>query len=469
MTDEIQKSHEISGANGFTLTSIRTHYALLAAVIVLGALLRLYELNFQSLWFDELHSVVPTHPETSIPEIIEYSKTDQPPVFFILLHLVFKIFGYSAETARLACAAIGILGIPVIYLTALQFTGRNTSLFAAALLSVNYFHIYYSQEVRFYGLVFVLSCLSYLFFASAFKTGRFRGYAWYTLTTVLLLYTHYFGIAVFGSQVITFFALRILKKDKSSMRAAVVSGTIIVATFLPWMSVIFTDFAMSSFWVKPLSALFLLDYFYYYFGKDVLSTAVLAILIGFFVKRVMHDRAQRDFHAILLLWIVLGYMIPALKQLLGPPILNVRYTMIVIPAWLIVIAIGWGTIQKKHIRMIIAGALIVFATINLFVFRKHYTKVQKQQIRELSAMVMADRSVPIVSAYSWHLNFYFRDEPRKVEYLVTDNLPDRFWLLQLEFFDKAEMEKELGSLSGDFDVVKTQDFFKVRGVLLARK
>lgn len=60
----------------------RTSYVL-CGILVLSSLLRLYHINFQSLWLDELYSIVPTAPENSLHSVIEYSKADQPPLFFI--------------------------------------------------------------------------------------------------------------------------------------------------------------------------------------------------------------------------------------------------------------------------------------------------------------------------------------------------------------------------------------------------
>jgi len=145
---------------------------ILAVIILLGALLRLYHVNYQSLWLDELYSIVPTDPKNSLKSVIEYSKSDQPPLFFIYLYYFFKVFGYSEPLGRVACSLIGIAGIPAIYFLAKECEDKKTALFAALLTAINYFHIYYSQELRFYSMAFLFATLSYLFFIRAFKANR---------------------------------------------------------------------------------------------------------------------------------------------------------------------------------------------------------------------------------------------------------------------------------------------------------
>src|SRR6187551_1423129 len=87
----------------------------LTGIILLAILLRLYHLDYQSLWLDELYSVLPTDPSFSLKTVVELSVGDQPPLFFIYIHYFFKIFGYNEIVGRMGCLIIGILSIPVMY------------------------------------------------------------------------------------------------------------------------------------------------------------------------------------------------------------------------------------------------------------------------------------------------------------------------------------------------------------------
>jgi hypothetical protein len=65
---------------------------LLLLILAVGTALRLFRLSYQSLWYDELHSMIPTNPANTLAALIEYCKTDQPPAYFIMLHYWFKLF-----------------------------------------------------------------------------------------------------------------------------------------------------------------------------------------------------------------------------------------------------------------------------------------------------------------------------------------------------------------------------------------
>jgi len=163
----------------------------LAGVTLLGAALRLYHIDYQSLWYDELHSIIPTDPNNSLSSIIEYSKTDQPPLFFIYIHYVFVLFGYNELVGRIASAFLGLLGILGIYLLGKECEGKTAGLFAALLTAVSYYHIYYSQELRFYSMSFLFSVLSYFFFIRAFKQNNPIDFIGYVILHTLLRISHF--------------------------------------------------------------------------------------------------------------------------------------------------------------------------------------------------------------------------------------------------------------------------------------
>ncbi|MCA6416913.1 MAG: glycosyltransferase family 39 protein, partial [Cytophagales bacterium] len=170
---------------------------------------------------------MPTAPENSLHSVIEYSKADQPPLFFIYIHYIFKIFGYNEIVGRIACAFIGLLSIPIIYFLGKEYHGKLTGIFAALLTGINYFHIYYSQELRFYTMAFFFASLSYLFYIRAFKYVRLIDFIGYSISTVCLLYTHYFGLIIFGTQALTFL---ILLKGKRNSKFVLLSISAAIVT-----------------------------------------------------------------------------------------------------------------------------------------------------------------------------------------------------------------------------------------------
>jgi uncharacterized membrane protein len=195
---------------------VRLNKSLIAliAIIIIASLLRLAVLTLHSLWWDELQSMRTADPRNSFSDIIAICKQSSDPAprtFYFLLNIWFKAFGFTDFSARLFTAISGIAAVPVMYLLGKQLHDKYTGLIVALLTAINYYHIYYSLDVRFYGLLFLLSALSYLFFLRAMDRKSIYNFVMYAASTLLLMSVHYFGILIFVTQVLTWIYL--YKKD----------------------------------------------------------------------------------------------------------------------------------------------------------------------------------------------------------------------------------------------------------------
>lgn len=389
----------------------------LLIIIVLATLLRLINLTYQSLWYDELHSVIPTAPQESIVSIIKYGEFDQPPGFFLLLHYWFKLFSYNEFYARLLSALIGVVGVAVMFFLGKEFGGSTVGLFASFLTAINYFHLYYSQEVRFYGLLFLLTSLSYWFFIKAYKTTHWPFFGMYVFSGLGLVYTHYYGMFVLFIQFITFFYLTTTKRQKIKfILYALTAGGVIMLGFSPWISVVLHDYSDRVHWMTLPEWSFPLVYYYSYLGKDPFL-AILYIVLAFLFFR--YARKQNNAEApnclykvyliVLMLWVGLSYLIPYIYSLVRKPILHDRYTIIALPALFVMVSLGFSLITRPQIKAAIVAAVFLSTTINFAFFNRYYTRITKNQFREVSQEVIErnNNCAKVYSDQAWHYGFYF--------------------------------------------------------------
>ena len=125
-------------------------------LILAGLALRVLRLEFQPLWWDEGYSAwFATQP---LGQIAALTSLDiHPPLYYALLHGWTLLAGTRPVALRLFSVAAGTLTIPAIYVAGRQMLGRRGAWLAALLLALNPLHVFYSQEVRMYGLVALLS------------------------------------------------------------------------------------------------------------------------------------------------------------------------------------------------------------------------------------------------------------------------------------------------------------------------
>jgi mannosyltransferase len=152
-------------------------FLLLGAVTLLGALLRFYKLGEWSFWYDEIYTINRAlfHFSDPISLITNLPKTLWLPISLIATNGFLQFFGVSEWSARLASAIIGTLSIPIFYLAARKFLGTGVALITVLLLTVSPWHIYWSQNARFYTSLTLLYVLAgfVLFYAFEFNRPKY--------------------------------------------------------------------------------------------------------------------------------------------------------------------------------------------------------------------------------------------------------------------------------------------------------
>ena len=143
---------------------IKQHIILIGIIVTLivALVLRFKGLTFQSHWLDELFSASVSNPSHTFFSMYDTTVSDvHPPLYQTLLWVWYHVFGFTEFAGRALSATIGTLGIYAIYLLGKEFFNKEVGLYAAIIATMNYFLIYYSQEVRSYSLLFLLSTMSY--------------------------------------------------------------------------------------------------------------------------------------------------------------------------------------------------------------------------------------------------------------------------------------------------------------------
>lgn len=455
----------------------------LLVAIILGTILRIYNLTYEGLWYDEIHSVNQAAPQNTYTEVIQYSKQDQPPLFFLSLHIWFKIFGFNDFSARFFVAFIGVIAIPTTYALGIKMGSKSIAQISALLLSVNYFHIYYSREVRFYSLLYLMSTISFLFFLYCLDSKERRFYFGYLVATVSLLYTHYYGMIIFGSQILIFFFLYFFVRDRiQSIAYSLSAGVLAGLSICFWLPQIVSDLGISSFWIQPVEfPRFILVYFYKYFDNLVIAGILAFFLLWFFLRLFVLKKINQEskidlfFIYILLAWISISLLLPYLYSVFRMPMLIVRYTIVTLPAVILLVAFSISTLPRFRIIL----ALIVLGCISHIIGYNHYTLRKKEQVRDLVREVAKDLpdSTTIFSYYAWHMNYYFQQfgaknkakHPNEVNYLVELNNSNYIWILQFHEDNIGATNEQIALINESFDHIKSVKFLRAQGNLYKRK
>jgi mannosyltransferase len=204
------------------------------ALVALGFALRLYKLGSESLWYDELLQLdIARKPLALFPgQLPKYSAL---PLDYVISHF-WILLGHSEFWVRIPAVVVGTLTLPVAYQLGRKLLGRTEGLLLMAFVTISPFHVYYSQEVRPYGLLM----LGVMLFGYAFWRLReaecWRDIVALQLGALLFGLTHFFGNALF-MPVVGFAMIDVVgnNRRKASFRRVVIlliSGFIILLIIL---------------------------------------------------------------------------------------------------------------------------------------------------------------------------------------------------------------------------------------------
>lgn len=401
-------------------------YLLLSLILLYTFVSRFWGLDYQSLWFDELHTMIECDPKLKISELLTYLRVwdSHPPLLYFLTRLMFNIFGYTSFAARLLPVIAGTVSVWVIFLLGKEILNKNLGLIAAALTSVNYYHLKYSQEVRDYMLTFLFTALSFLFLIRLIKTLSVKNSILYAVFTLLLLFSHYYSLFVLVSQIVLIIVFFFLE-DKSNRavyaKRFVLGGLLVAIGYSWWIPYLMAVSHVTATWMTPIGANFFIDFFYTYFGNATLINPMLTVLLLIYAVKVLSTGKQEIIQPkknplifsfiVLSGWVVVTYLVPYLRSLFIAPMMLPRYTIVVLPAYLIAIAYGIELINNKRIKTLVLSVFILFSIIDIAFISKYYTTVSKTQFREMTGYVVDNNkeNYPIINEVTfWQQQFYFR-------------------------------------------------------------
>lgn len=170
--------------------AVRKRWGLaMAATIACAAALRVYGLG-SPLWYDEIVTLVES-ARLPLRGILSYfPDVNVHPLYNLLAHVSLETFGESAWALRVPACAFGVASVWMAYVLGARLISRAEAWAGAAILTVSYQHVWFSQNARGYTLMGFFALASTYFLLRAGESKRFSDYAWYVLACAAGVYTH---------------------------------------------------------------------------------------------------------------------------------------------------------------------------------------------------------------------------------------------------------------------------------------
>lgn len=374
----------------------------IVSIMVLSFLLRIYKLANESIWKNEIFSIEMSR--LSLPQIvIETAKDTHPPLYYFILKYWMQLFGESEFSTRFLSLIFGLISIYIIYrLGTLIFDnkmGKEIGIISSFILSISLFHIRYSQEVRFYILMFLLILISNFYFIKLTKNNKNKKDIFgYIISTTALIYTHYYGIIYLIFQ--NAYYILIIKRN---IKFWILINVVIFLIISPWLPFLVgqvgrnlgSDTSQCRIcYIKEPNLKDIYYLFQSFSGSDIslyIIVVIISISILYNILRGRQGRQQQkdidkdirqDYNEqiFLIMWLFLPILIGFFISYTIRPLIETRYFIASLPAFILLFSKSIADFKKLPIIYIL---LAIFTLSMIPSLGQYYSTPQKEQWKEL--------------------------------------------------------------------------------------
>lgn len=409
---------------------------LLAAILLAATALRIYNLGTESFSYDE--GIMLELTSSSFSRVVEDIQFGRPPFLVLLGYIWVNLFGQSEIAVRSLPALAGILSIPILFMIGRELFNQRIGLIASAIMAVSTFHIFHSQDYRYYSLLTLMTLLSIYLLVRLLKTGRWVYFVPYVLSAALVYYTHYQGAFILLAQGL-YVLVQFYKYPWRLLGIWGASQIAIVFCLVPSLLIMLQDFSTGSdegdfngtigamgnlgpltdppLWIplhtlgikfmfisieNLLNPIFLLgaallilfgtiiylswsNFRAYQTGSQTERNGTLLNRIGRSLKADFNDATPNtSWIVLLLLWVLIPVVVPVLISKLVAPVYLPRYTIGALPGVCLALALFFTALRSyvPEIVSLAALAVLVFPGLS-----EYYPREYKDQWEETATVV----------------------------------------------------------------------------------
>jgi len=390
--------------------SLREFIAL-AVILLVALLVRIPGLT-DSLWFDEIWY---TQTTFSQPDQLGFLLWEDvhPPAYPLLLVAWTDLFGDSELAVRLPSFLCGMASLGLMWFVARRWTGPVQALLVTALLALSPPHIWYSYENKVNMMLLLFTLWSAWLYWRASETNLKRDWFVASVVQIMALYTHAYAVPV-AVAVFLWLGWRALG-NRSLLKPILISGCVVAIVFAPMALLKFSQrsdlgrgylrqltpgeiYKLLLIWLpsgntlrtigpyKPFANLFAQPW--PYFLIEAFFAFVLGRGLWVVGRRARGDGwlapvtnpAMTQPARLMLLWILVPLLFTVAGSLATRDFYIERNLLVILPPFLMVLAIGADMGSPRWAKMALIGgllALAVAATVNLLFFKTEVWTVYK--------------------------------------------------------------------------------------------
>ena len=363
-----------AGAVGFRRVDPRIVVGAIVVALV-GGYFYLY--SSSNLWLDEALSLnIARLPLSQLHDALK--RDGAPPLYYVLLHFWTGAFGTGAIAARSLSALCMATAAVTLWFVARRWLGERVAWVTALLMAVNPYAYRYATETRMYALVVLLVAVGILAVQRAVERPSLGRLAPFGLVVALAVYTQYWTFYLLPVCIAVFLWMTRTERLRVAGRRLLVATGVGLLAFVPWVpTFLYQNAHTGTPWGHAMFPTLPIAYTVRDFaggvpiGTDLPEGWLLffilfaLLLLGVFGRatddrRIEIDiRTQRDARPIAFVGGA-GLVVGTSLAYLSGSAFQTRYSAIVFPFFVLLVARGVSTLQDRRVATGILVAIVAF-------------------------------------------------------------------------------------------------------------
>ncbi|MAS32652.1 MAG: hypothetical protein CL610_01520 [Anaerolineaceae bacterium] len=354
----------------------------LVPVLLLVAVLGVRSLNADMLWVDEVFSIGnvggyqgPAYNPLQVWESLSQNSPQHVPGYFFVLGGWAALTGWTAFGLRALSLLFGLLAVAWTYRLGADWMSPRAGLYAALVVGIGAFYLYFTHEVRMYTMIAFLTVFVLWAYSRVIGPGvprrpaasastvpaQFSTYQpnmgyWlaFAVGALALLYTHLFGALVLAA--IGLYHLLFVPKNRRWWVVVLILG-VVGLSILPWLQVLLQGVRNVGLGEEPLPPLSILTEMLHLFSSgNGVGFALLAVFAA--VGLVMRRRGSLE----VWLFLIVIFMLTLIANEVRPMISEgrTRYLIHLWPLLALLIALGLTMLERTRYRVLALPLLAVW-------------------------------------------------------------------------------------------------------------
>ncbi|MDD5547809.1 MAG: glycosyltransferase family 39 protein [Candidatus Pacebacteria bacterium] len=399
------------------MKKISLSFLAVAGCILLAVFFVFNHIGARSYWCDEAAMA----EAISVPfsQLYERAIIDSHPIFYLYLAKIWSlVFGDGEIALRSLSAIFFLLLVGFIYkVGSYIFKSKSAGLWAAFLAATNYFMIFWSMQAGRYAFSALIGLASFYFLIKLTRKPEKLDYLFYILFSVIGAYSHPWLSLVFGSQILSILFFR---KVTGNFWKIIKSQLAVILLVLPNALIMISQakWGISS-WIArtDISALFeSLKYMSRGNTIGYLAFSVLAIIFIFIYRKKQKISAEEKFAAAsVIIYLISAPIFAFIVSLFKPIYVAGRYEMIIMPAFILLLAYLFSKIKNKYILFFIVPFIIIFSYNGVLADKKEVDSYKSSEKSVAAGILenLKDGDIVIATDLSWTTQSFYLDKLNK--------------------------------------------------------